>query len=115
MSKLPESEDISSKDRTLILSTLGYFLLSRDILSEEIFGPIGLIDDIYICLYCLNYIKNKYSFDILMEYWEHDYESLNNYLTETYNNMLKDEKYKKIFKDTSTSLIFSYSDNIYYV
>ena len=39
-----------------------------------------------------------------MDYWEGDYTTLNYYMTETYNNMLEDVKYKKIFKDTLTYL-----------
>jgi len=97
--ELPNSSKLEYKDKRIILNTLGYFLMSRDVLSEEIFGPIGLIEDIFLTLHCLRYIRKKYSFDKIMDFWNKDYKILIDYLDNTYFEIQKNNKYKKYCTD----------------
>lgn len=99
LSTLPNNSIIKKEDRSLILLALGYFLLSRDVYPEEIYGPKGLIDDVFLTLYCLRIIRKKYGFEILIDYWEKDYETLLKYLDKVYEELSNDPKYKKINKD----------------
>ncbi len=65
-------ENVDSEDRKLINSALAYFVVPNDVISEEIYGPMGYVDDIYVCTLVLNKIKEKYGYNLLEQLWEHD-------------------------------------------
>lgn len=65
-------ENIEADDRRKINSALAYFVIPNDILSEEIYGPIGYIDDIYVCTVVLDGIKKKYGIEFLKKLWNYD-------------------------------------------
>ena len=41
-----------------------------DIIPEQIYGPYGYIDDIYITVYVLRNVAEKYGYDLLQEVWD---------------------------------------------
>lgn len=65
-------EDIKPEDRRRINSALAYFVIPNDVISEEIYGPMGYVDDIYLCTVVLKEIQEKYGFDLLNKLWSHD-------------------------------------------
>lgn len=77
-------EDVAVEDRRKINSALAYFVVPNDVISEEIYGPMGYIDDIYVCTVVLNEMQEKYGFELLNQLWEHD-EDLNYVLEYSYN------------------------------
>ena len=95
--KLLESENIYKKDRHKISSTIAYFILPKDIYPEEEFGAKGYIDDIYLCLYILNEIKEKYGMKEILHYWDSEPELLLKLLEEDYRKL--DEKLKHILQE----------------
>ena len=64
------NEDIEREYRIMISVALGYFVAPKDIIHEEVYGPEGLIDDIFLCCFVLEQIKNKYGLDFLKEHWD---------------------------------------------
>ena len=65
---------LNSKFRMKICATLGYFVVPFDIIPEQIYGPNGYVDDIFICSYVLKEIKNEIGMEFLDEFWEGDEE-----------------------------------------
>mgnify|MGYP001111363507 CR=1 FL=1 len=66
------NEDIEKEDRQKINSALAYFVVPNDIIPEEIYGPMGYVDDIYLCTVVLKEIQEKYGVDLLKSLWECD-------------------------------------------
>lgn len=77
-------ENVDSEDRRLINSALAYFVVPNDVISEEIYGPMGYVDDIYVCTLVLKKIKEKYGYKLLEQLWVHD-ENLDFVLDYSYN------------------------------
>ena len=77
-------ENLKPEDRRKINSALAYFVIPNDVISEEIYGPMGYIDDIFLCTVVLKEIKEKYGSDLLNKLWSHD-EDLDYVLEYSYN------------------------------
>ena len=67
-------KSLNPKLRMKICAALGYFVVPFDIIPEQIYGPHGYIDDIYICSYVLKEIKEDKGIIFLDELWEGDEE-----------------------------------------
>lgn len=63
-------ETIKKEDRIKVCSTLGYFILPNDLIPEEIYGPAGYIDDIFLCCYMLKELISKYGIELLEKNWQ---------------------------------------------
>ena len=69
--KLTE-EDIDRTDKKDIYSALAYFVIPNDVIPEDIYGPAGYIDDIFVCASVLDKIKSKYGIGFLSKHWDQD-------------------------------------------
>jgi len=67
-------EKISKEDRRIINSALAYFVVPNDVIPEETFGPMGYVDDIFVCVRALDHIKDKYGITMLESLWQNDEE-----------------------------------------
>ena len=57
--------------RPLISSAIAYFILPADIISEELHGPYGYVDDIWLCAYVADVVRRQLDDEaILVENWE---------------------------------------------
>jgi uncharacterized membrane protein YkvA (DUF1232 family) len=57
--------------RPLISSGIAYFILPADIIAEELHGPYGYVDDIWLCAYVADVVSQQLGDeDILTENWE---------------------------------------------
>lgn len=63
-------EDLGREDRRKINSALAYFVIPTDVIPEEIYGPMGYIDDIYLCSRVLKELGDKYGMELLQSKWE---------------------------------------------
>jgi uncharacterized membrane protein YkvA (DUF1232 family) len=72
------NSDVDKPDRLRISAALGYFVAPKDVIHEEIYGPAGYIDDIFLCCYTLNKLQKKYGMDMIKKYWyyKEDYEKV---------------------------------------
>ena len=86
------NSDISGKNRKQLFILLGYFIQPRDVLSEELVGAKGLIDDLFLCLHVFNKIVDSGEQDYLINHWDGDYEVLKKHLTETYSHIRANNK-----------------------
>ena len=58
------------KLRPLVLSAVAYFILPADVIPEDLHGPYGYVDDIFLCAFVANRIKEKVGDEILIENWD---------------------------------------------
>ncbi len=84
--------------RLLVNSALAYFVVPEDIISEKELGPIGYIDDVFICAYVLKEIKDKEDSTLLEKNW-HRKTNILELVDEVYT------KTKKIIKDDYNDIL----------
>ena len=63
-------EDIDRESRLEINAAISYYVVPMDVIPEQIYGPYGYIDDIYITVYVLRNVAEKYGYDLLQEVWD---------------------------------------------
>lgn len=68
------NEDIKVEDRRNINSALAYFVVPNDIIPEEIYGPMGYVDDIFLCARVLKKMKDTYGAEMIKTLWTCDEE-----------------------------------------
>jgi len=84
-------EDILKEEKRMINTALAYFVVPNDIIPEDIYGPMGYVDDIFVCSVVLKQLHNKYE-KLFCKHWDYD-EDFDTVLNTCYN------KSKKILKD----------------
>lgn len=67
---LTEEDEITLDDKRLINSALAYFVIPNDVIPEDIYGPAGYLDDVYVCAFVLTRLKEKYGIKLLEKHWE---------------------------------------------
>ena len=72
------STDIDSNLRLNISAAIAYYVVPMDVIPEQIYGPYGYIDDIYITVYVLRKIAHEFGYEFLQELWnsEEDVETI---------------------------------------
>jgi uncharacterized membrane protein YkvA (DUF1232 family) len=59
--------------RPLILAAIAYFILPADIMPEDLSGPVGYADDLFLCAFLVNEIRQEQgSLEILERNWYGD-------------------------------------------
>jgi uncharacterized membrane protein YkvA (DUF1232 family) len=59
------------KLRPLVLSAIAYFILPVDIIPEELEGPYGYVDDIWLCAFVADRIRHEIGAEeILISNWD---------------------------------------------
>ncbi len=90
-----DSDKLSGDDRKSILCTLGYFVTPNDVIPEDIYGPAGYVDDIFLCAYVLKDIMEKYGTGLLENCWDTEndpVEEVIDYCLEKTSESLKEKK-----------------------
>ncbi|MEL7672007.1 YkvA family protein [Methanobacterium sp.] len=77
-------ENIEPDARLKICAAIAYFVAPFDVIPEQIYGPQGYVDDIYLCGYVINDLANSLGWDILEDAWQGD-EELKEVLNESYS------------------------------
>ncbi len=71
MTRLLDDRALPRSMSPLVIAAIAYFILPEDIIPEEKYGPIGYVDDIYLCAFVANEVaKESASTDILARNWE---------------------------------------------
>ena len=92
------NEDIDKEGRRKINAALAYFVVPDDIIPEEIYGPMGYVDDIYLCTLVLKEIQKKYGIELLKNLWECD-EDFEEVLDVSYQKSLEILEEKGVVED----------------
>lgn len=88
LTKLLGLEDIKEIDRLKISAAIAYFVVPNDIIPENIYGPYGYVDDLFIATYVIKDIAKKIKYDKLQELWLGD-ENINDIIDLCYNKSKK--------------------------
>jgi uncharacterized membrane protein YkvA (DUF1232 family) len=73
MTKLLDDPALPRSISPLVIAAIAYFILPEDIIPEDKFGPVGYVDDIYLCAFVANeVIAASGSPDILARNWDGD-------------------------------------------
>jgi uncharacterized membrane protein YkvA (DUF1232 family) len=86
-------QDIVDKDaRMLVNAALGYFVAPDDVLPDDTYGPMGYIDDTFMCCHVLKILFAEYK-DLIYRLWASD-EDFEEVMNKCYNNssIFLDEK-----------------------
>ena len=71
MTKLLDDRALPKEMSPLVIAAIAYFILPEDIIPEDKYGPIGYVDDIYLCAFVANEVaKTSGSTDILTRNWD---------------------------------------------
>ena len=81
-------EEINSKDRLKISAAIAYFVVPYDVIPEQIYGPYGYVDDIFISTYVLKEILENLNLETLKELWKRE-EDLQEIVEICYNKSKK--------------------------
>lgn len=71
LTNLLDDSRLPHRLKPLVSCAIAYFIIPADVISEEIYGPYGYIDDIYFCAFVSKQIiiRTKDP-DLLVENWE---------------------------------------------
>jgi uncharacterized membrane protein YkvA (DUF1232 family) len=67
--RLINDRRVSGKNKILLASALVYFVLPFDLVPEEVFGPMGYIDDLILAVIALHKILGDTDPEVLREHW----------------------------------------------
>jgi uncharacterized membrane protein YkvA (DUF1232 family) len=71
LTRLLDDPELPLALRPLISSAIAYFILPADIISEELHGPYGYVDDIWLCAYVADVVRRQLDDEaILVENWD---------------------------------------------
>ena len=65
-------QDINTDLRLKICGAIAYYVVPMDVIPEQIYGPYGYIDDIFMSVYALRIVAEKYGYDFLQNIWGYD-------------------------------------------
>ena len=71
MTRLLDDRSLPRSMSQLVIAAIAYFILPEDIIPEEKYGPVGYVDDIYLCAFVANEVaRESSSTDILARNWD---------------------------------------------
>jgi uncharacterized membrane protein YkvA (DUF1232 family) len=71
LTRLLDDARLPKKLRPLVLAAIAYFILPVDIISEELEGPYGYVDDIWLCAFVGERVRREVGgVEILVENWD---------------------------------------------
>ena len=90
------NSDIDNSLRLPICGAIAYYVTPEDVIPEQIYGPYGYVDDIYISSYVLKMVAEKHGYEFLQQYCDGDIEAIINKCEEKSLEILKDDEIKSI-------------------
>jgi len=65
-------DEIRAGERLKVCAAMGYLVAPYDVIPEEIYGPHGYIDDVYLCAVVVDELAGRLGYSYLEEYWMGD-------------------------------------------
>lgn len=93
-------DELTNELKLHISAAIAYYVVPQDIISEQIYGPYGYIDDIYITVFVIKKLATIFGYSFLEKYWEGE-GNLESVVEECY------DKSKEILGD-KTKLVLNY-------
>jgi uncharacterized membrane protein YkvA (DUF1232 family) len=71
LTRLLDDPALPGRLRPLVLAAIAYFILPADIISEDLYGPYGYLDDIFLCACGAEQVRRQTGSDrLLTENWD---------------------------------------------
>lgn len=70
LTEILNEKKINQDLRLDISAAIAYYVVPMDVIPEQIYGPYGYIDDIYITVYVIKKIANELGYEMLEILWE---------------------------------------------
>lgn len=87
--------------RLPVCGAIGYYVTPEDIIPENIYGPYGYVDDIFISSYVLRMVGEKHGFELIQENTSlDDIEKIINECESKSRELLSDDEIKSIIEYT---------------
>lgn len=98
LTEILNHKSVNSNIRLNVSAALAYYVAPFDIIPEQIYGPHGYIDDVFICAYVIKDVAGELGYDFLDEIWEGE-EELEEVVDECYNESTR------ILKDKTSEIL----------
>ena len=85
---LLSQKEISREMRLEISAAIAYYVAPDDIIPEEIYGPYGYIDDIFVAVYVLRKVAKEFGYEFLQNLWKHETD-VKEVMDDCYDNSLE--------------------------
>jgi uncharacterized membrane protein YkvA (DUF1232 family) len=70
LTRLLDDPNLPGRLRPLVLAAIAYFILPADIIPEALEGPYGYVDDIWLCAFVAERIRQELGDEILTSNWD---------------------------------------------
>ena len=94
------NSDVDRSLRLPICGAIAYYVTPDDVISEQIYGPYGYIDDIYISSYVLRMVAEKHGYDFIQQYANEDIEDIINECESKSLEILSNDEIESIIEYT---------------
>lgn len=84
LSDMLDRDEVDKDARLLINAALGYFVSPDDVLPDDVYGPKGYMDDIFVCTFVLQKLYLQYS-TLMRQLWNNE-EELKTAIENTYSS-----------------------------
>ena len=74
LTNLLEDGRVPAAARRLITAALAYFVAPYDVEPEEVYGPRGYLDDLFLCAYVVRELQRTLPQQVLEQAWEAEFE-----------------------------------------
>ena len=88
LTEILNQKSVNSDIRLKVSAALAYYVAPFDIIPEQIYGPHGYIDDVFICVYVIKDIAGELGYDFLDDIWDGE-EELDEVVEECYSESTK--------------------------
>ena len=85
---LLDNKKLSKESRLEINAAIAYYVIPNDVIPEEVYGPYGYIDDIFVTVYVLRRIADNHGYDFLQEIWRPN-NNIKDVIDDCYNHSLE--------------------------
>ena len=85
---LLSKKEINREMRLEISAAIAYYVAPDDIIPEEIYGPYGYIDDIFVSVYVLRKVAKEFGYEFLQDLWKHETD-VKEVMDDCYDNSLE--------------------------
>jgi uncharacterized membrane protein YkvA (DUF1232 family) len=71
MTRLLDDPALPGHLSPLVIASIAYFILPEDVIPEEKYGPLGFVDDIFLCAFVADKVRKEAGTDdILIRNWD---------------------------------------------